>query len=208
MNEPSLKTERVAHETLLENNPRAFLALSEIFENNNPIEIEIGCGKGKFLIARAMATPEINFIGIDVVWKWMRYGVERSNKRDLDNIRFMKTDARELMRYGIPSESVSTFHVYFPDPWPKRRHRKRRLITGHFLNLLHSRLVNGGLVELATDYHDYFVQMRSAITQSGVEWQRVEETANKRLFESGMKTNYELKYESAGRTLHYIELQK
>jgi tRNA (guanine-N7-)-methyltransferase len=208
MNEPILETERITRETLLEKNPRAFPALSEIFDNDNPIEIEIGCGKGKFLIARAMENPEINFIGLDVVWKWMKYGVERSKKRALDNIRFIKTEARELMRYGIPPGSISIFHVYFPDPWPKRRHRKRRLITGQFLNLLHSRLVDGGHVELATDYHDYFVQMRTAIAQSGVEWRRVDETANSRLFESGTKTNYELKYESAGRTLHYIELQK
>jgi tRNA (guanine-N7-)-methyltransferase len=138
----------------------------------------------------------------------MKYAVERSRKRGLANVRFLKSDARELVRYGIPEGSVSIFHVYFPDPWPKRRHRKRRLITGEFLSLLHSRLADGGLVELATDYHDYYVQMRSAVVQSGVEWRHVDATADRRLFDALLKTNYELKYEAAGRTLRYIELLK
>ena len=90
----------------------------------------------------------------------------------------------------------------------RAKHRKRRLITGEFLSLLYSRLIDGGLIELATDYHDYYVQMRAAIVQSGVKWRHVDETADRRLFDAALKTNYELKYESAGRTLHYIELQK
>jgi tRNA (guanine-N7-)-methyltransferase len=194
--------------TLLQEDPRGFPSLRDIYGNDNPVEVEIGCGKGKFLIARAFENPGINFLGVDVVWKWMKYGVERSSKRGLTNIRFVKTDARELVRHGIPGGSVSIFHVYFPDPWPKRRHRKRRLITGEFLSLLHSRLVDGGLVELATDYHDYYAQMRSAIVQSGASWRRVDVTADRRLFDALLKTNYELKYEAAGRTLHYIELRK
>ncbi len=195
-------------DVLLREDPREFPSLCDIYDNNHPVEVEIGCGKGKFLIARAMENPAINFLGIDVVWKWMKYGVERSGKRGLTNIRFIKSDAKELVRFGMLGGSVSIFHVYFPDPWPKRRHRKRRLITGDFLSLLHSRLTGSGLIELATDYHDYYVQMRTAIVQSGVQWRHVDETANKRLFDARVKTNYELKYESGGRTLHYIELQK
>ncbi len=195
-------------DVLLRADPRDFPSLRDIFDSDHPVEVEIGCGKGKFLIARAMENPDINFLGIDVVWKWMKYGVKRSRRRGITNIRFIKSDARELTRYGRPAESVSIVHVYFPDPWPKRRHRKRRLITGEFLSLLYSRLIDGGLIELATDYHDYYVQMRTAIVQSGVKWRHVDETADRRLFDAALKTNYELKYESAGRTLHYIELQK
>lgn len=193
---------------LLTEDPRGFPPLQQIFGNGNPVEIEIGCGKAKFLIARAIERPEINFLGVDIVWKWMKYGVERSAKRQLANIRFIKTDARELIRYGIEDDSVSAFHIYFPDPWPKRRHRKRRLVTGDFVRLLHSRLVPAGLVELATDHHDYFVQMQSAATQSGVDWRRVNVRTNQRPFNAGFKTNYEIKYESDGRTLNYLELEK
>lgn len=194
--------------TLLRANPRTLPELSRIFDNGSPVEIEIGCGKGKFLIARAAENPGINFLGIDMVWKWMKYGVERSSKRSLANVRFLKADAKEVVRYGLLPDSVSMFHIYFPDPWPKRRHRKRRLVTGDFLKLLHSRLVPGGAIELATDYEDYFLQMRGAVVQSGVRWRSVRETTNERVFEEDYKTNYELKYESAGRTLRYLELQK
>ena len=187
---------------------RRDLNLADVFARANPVEVEIGCGKGKFLIARAEQHPDINFLGIDVVWKWMKFAVQRSDKRGLDNIRFIKDDAKVVIRDGLAPESVSVFHIYFPDPWPKRRHRKRRLITGEFLRLLHARLADDGKIELATDHEDYFLQMRSAVVQSGMRWSNVTETANDRLFEALAKTNYEIKYENAGRKLNYIELSK
>lgn len=140
--------------------------------------------------------------------KWMKFAVQRSDKRGLTNIRFIKRDVRDVVRFALPPESVSLFHIYFPDPWPKRRHRKRRLITGDFLRLLHDRLIVGGRIELATDHEEYFAQMRSAVIQSGVTWATVEERADDRLFEAYAKTNYETKYEAAGRVLHYLELKK
>jgi tRNA (guanine-N7-)-methyltransferase len=197
-----------ARTSLLPMDPRLFPSFADIFGNENPIEAEIGCGKGKFLLARAQEHPEINFLGVDMVWKWMKYGVERSAKRGLKNVRFVKADARELLRSGVADGSVSIFHIYFPDPWPKKRHRKRRLVTGDFLRLLNEKLTPGGLVELATDYEDYFTQMRAAVVQSGVPWDRVVEKANERLFEALSKTNYEIKYEAAGRTLFYLEMRK
>lgn len=192
--------------SLLEFDPRSFPGFPDIFGNDNPVEVEIGCGKGKFLIARATEHPEINFLGIDTSWKWMKYGVERSDKRGLKNVRFVKRDARAIVTRAIPEGSVSAFHIYFPDPWPKRRHRKRRLITGTFLKLLAGRLAEHGIIELATDHDDYFMQMRLAAVRSGVAWRRIEERTNDRLFTAYAKTNYELKYESAGRMLHYLEL--
>jgi tRNA (guanine-N7-)-methyltransferase len=195
-------------ETLVRCDPRTLLSFSEIFGNDNPVEIEIGCGKAKFLIARAIEHPDLNFLGIDIVWKWMRFAVERSHKRSLENVKFIKADAREIVRFGVLPASVSVFHVYFPDPWPKRRHHKRRLITGAFLRELHPLLADDGLIELATDHGDYFRQMQGAVIQSGIAWSSVTDGRNERLFEAPAKTNYELKYTSAGRTLHYLELKK
>ena len=180
----------------------------DAFAKSQPVEIEIGCGKGKFLLARAQTRPDVNFLGIDMAWKWMKYGVQRTEKRGLENLRFIKYDANLVLKYGVPSESVSVFHVYFPDPWPKRRHRKRRIVTGGFLATLYDRLVPGGLVELATDYRDYYTHMCEAVVQSGVTWQDEKHTTNDRLFEADLATNYEIKYAKAGRTLYYIELRK
>ena len=194
--------------TLLRFQSRELIDSVALFGNSHPLEVEIGCGKGKFLIARAMENPYINFLAVDVVWKWMKYGVRWSEKRALENIKFSKADVKEIIQYGLAPESVAVFHVYFPDPWPKRRHRKRRLVAGAFLELLHSRLVPRGLIELATDHPDYFKQMRAAVVQSGIHWRRVVETADERLFTAQSKTNYEFKYEAAGRRLNYLELQK
>ena len=205
---PKISSSNLPASSLVLADPRKLPPFGEMFGNNNPVEIEIGCGKAKFLLARATERPEINFLGIDIVWKWMKYGVQRSEKRGLSNIRFLKADARETIRYGIAQESVSVFHVYFPDPWPKRKHRKRRMITGEFLRLLHERLTAGGFIELATDHADYYLQMESAVIQSGLSWGGVRKTSDERLFEALSKTNYEIKYEAAGRKLHYLELMK
>jgi tRNA (guanine-N7-)-methyltransferase len=206
--EPSLRSFGEPVQTLLLAEPRAFPPLHEIFGNRNPVEVEIGCGKAKFLIARAAEHHGINFLGIDVVWKWMKYAVERSEKRELANIKFLRADAREAVQHGLGRESVSIFHIYFPDPWPKRRHRKRRIVTGEFLRILHERLTAEGLVELATDHIDYYLQMRSAVIQSGIVWRNVRTSSGVRLFGALSKTNYEIKYEAAGRPLHYLELEK
>jgi tRNA (guanine-N7-)-methyltransferase len=199
---------KAGHGSLLAYDPQDLPPFCEVFGNDNPVEVEIGCGKGKFLLARSLEHPGINFLGIDVSWKWMKHGVERSNKRALDNLKFVRGDARELLATGIPDNSVSVFHIYFPDPWPKRRHRRRRLVTGGFLSLLAGRLVSNGIIELATDHDDYCMLMRRAVVQSGVEWSTAVEKTNDRLFATQAKTNYELKYETAGRSLRYIELVK
>ncbi len=193
---------------LLSAEPRGFPAFPDIFGNENPVEVEIGCGKAKFLIARAVEYPQINFLGIDVVWKWMKFAVQRSEKRSLANVKFLRADARETIKHGLRPGSVSVFHIYFPDPWPKRRQRKRRLITGEFLRILHERLAGAGLVELATDHLDYFHQMQNAVIHSGVAWTNVRTARGERLFGASVKTNYEIKYEAAGRDLHYLELEK
>ncbi len=188
--------------------PRRISSFQEIFANDHPVEIEIGCGKAKFLIARAQEYPQINFLGIDAAWKWMKYAVERTEKRGLVNAKFLWADARDAVRYGVADGTVSTFHIYFPDPWPKRRHRKRRLVTGPFLKLLYERLTGSGLVELATDHSDYYVQMTEAVAKSGAQWSNVRNTSGRRLFIAPAKTNYEIKYEVQGRTLYYLELEK
>jgi tRNA (guanine-N7-)-methyltransferase len=195
-------------QTLVLAEARDLPPLCEIFGNDNPVEIEIGCGKAKFLIARAAEFPQINFLGIDLVWKWMKFAVERSEKRGLENIKFLRADARQTVIHGVPKGSVSVFHIYFPDPWPKRRHRKRRIVTGEFLRVLHERLTDVGLVELATDHEDYYFQMRQAVIQSGVRWRNVRSATGERLFAAAVNTNYEIKYADAGRTLNYIELEK
>jgi tRNA (guanine-N7-)-methyltransferase len=193
---------------------RAFLiekydpvVFSECFGNTHPVEMEIGCGKGKFLVARAIENPEINFFGIDRVSKFMNIGKTRAQKRALPNIRFLRAEARAFLTEAIAPASVSIFHIYFPDPWPKRRHQVRRVFTPKLLELLHARLVPGGLVEIATDDKDYFAAMQKTIAATAQLWENVRESVNERILDGMNKTNYELKWAAQGRPLYYAELR-
>jgi tRNA (guanine-N7-)-methyltransferase len=195
-------------QALIVEEARSLPSFTEIFGNANPVEVEIGCGKAKFLMARAAEFPHINFLGIDYVWKWMRFAVERTERRSLENIKFLRADAREAVEHGLAKATVSIFHIYFPDPWPKRRHRKRRIVTADFLRALYERLTDVGLIEMATDDRDYYLQMQGAAVQSGMPWRSTRAGSGERLFPARMKTNYEIKYAAVGKSLYYLELEK
>ena len=184
------------------------LVFEEFFGNRNPVEMEIGCGKGKFLLDRALENPGTNFIGIDRIIKWMRRRKDRVEREAVPNIRFMRAEARVFLNEAVPPESVSIFHVYFPDPWPKRRHQTRRVMTADFLRLLHSRLARGGLLEVATDHEDYYEAMKKTVAATAELWDNVRETRNERIVGGMNKTNYELKFEAGGKPLFYMELAK
>ena len=181
--------------------------LSALFGSDHPIEIEIGCGRGTFLAQAAEIFPDRNYIGIDRVMKWMRMGQKKRIHRSLSNLFYFKEEVRQFLT-SIAPESIAVFHVYFPDPWPKRRHRKRRIVTADFLALLSTRLISDGLIELATDDQDYFAQMKFAAQCTKVFWRQVRESINQRIRYESIKTNYEKKFARLGRPLHYLELQK
>lgn len=184
------------------------VVFGELFGNSNSVEMEIGCGKGKFLVARAMENLGTNFLGIDRISKFMNIGKTRAQKRTLPNIRFIRAEARAFLAEAVAPGSVSIFHIYFPDPWPKRRHQARRVFTAELLKLLHARLVPQGLIEIATDDKDYFEMMKKTIAATSELWENVRETVNERILGGAMKTNYELKFEAEGRPLFYAELKK
>lgn len=176
--------------------------------NGWPLEVEIGCGKAKFLIARAEQFAQRYFLAIERAGKWMQIGAGRAAKINLENILFLRADAKEVLLRFIPEERVSTFHIYFPDPWPKRRHHKRRLINKDLIGLLHSRLSGGGWVQIATDDPAYFSLIKQAFHEEGPAWHSRESVNQRFTGADAVKTNYELKYEAAGRDLYYLEFQK
>ena len=137
----------------------------------------------------------------------MRIGQKKLDKRNLANLQFLQAEIREFLT-RVPGQSVSAFHIYFPDPWPKRRHRSRRVVTAEFLEILDQKLAPAGSVELATDDADYFEQMKNAAAATASLWKQVQECRNQRIKDPHIKTNYELKYEAVGRDLYYLELWK
>ena len=126
-----------------------------LFGNKYPLVIEIGFGMGRATAEIAGQNPEINYLGIEV----HRPGIGRLlweiDKKSLKNLRIVEGDAVEILEEAINDRSVSAFHVFFPDPWPKKRHHKRRLITRPFTDLLVSKLLPGGYIYMVTDWEDY-----------------------------------------------------
>jgi tRNA (guanine-N7-)-methyltransferase len=181
----------------------------DLFPNRHPFEMEIGSGKGRFLLERAVKHPGHNFLGIDYAWRFLREGHQRIAQRGLENVRFYKAEAGDVVRHLIPDESVETFHIYFPDPWPKRQQRKRRLLTPEFFQLLHRRLRPGGKLELATDNFEYLVFFKKSLVEAGdTIWSAVRESRNERLLDPEILTHFEAKYRREGRLLYYMELTK
>lgn len=181
----------------------------DLFPERAPLEIEIGSGRGRFLLHRAAAHPGRNFLGIDYRWRFLREGVVRAERRGLANLLFFKAEAGELVPHLVPEESIEVFHIYFPDPWHKRKHHKRRLLTPAFFKLMHRRLKPGGLLELATDNFEYFIAFRKALVEAGdTLWTAATERRNERIMDPGVQTHFEAKYARAGRDLYYLELVK
>ena len=128
----------------------------EFFGNDNPVELDIGCGRGLFLFNAAVTSPQINFLGLEIDYREGRRTATRLMKKDLPNARVIGGDCRMLLAELIAPESVQAAHVYFPDPWWKKRHHKRRLFNAEFISLLARILRPGGLVHSWTDVADYF----------------------------------------------------
>ena len=127
-----------------------------IFGNNQPVEIEVGFGKGLFLLSASAACPGVNFLGIEVVRKYQLFTATRLAKRGLGNVRLAKADARLFLRDCVASASVRAIHVYFPDPWWKKRHLKRRVFTPAFAAQCERILCPGGRLHVVTDVAEYF----------------------------------------------------
>jgi tRNA (guanine-N7-)-methyltransferase len=183
--------------------------VADLFPTRQPLEIEIGSGKGRFLLHRAEAHRERNFFGIDYRWRFLKEGVVRAEQRGLTNLVFLKTEAEEIIPHLVPLSSVEIFHIYFPDPWHKRKHHKRRLLTPEFFKLVHASLVPGGLLELATDNFDYLIAFKAALVEAGdTLWSGLRESRNARILDPGVQTHFEAKYTRQGRDLYYMELTR
>jgi len=129
-----------------------------LFPVERPIELDIGCGRGRFLLARAQSHPDVNFLGIDRSLLRLRKIDRRAVAANLDNIRLINADAMAILP-RLPDASASAIYVFYPDPWPKRRHQSRRLIAPLFIERVFHILVPGGIIHLCTDHEDYFAAM-------------------------------------------------
>jgi tRNA (guanine-N7-)-methyltransferase len=156
---PRLPLDMLAPYLLDVPNPPASLDWSVVFGNDRPVELEVGFGKGLFLISSATARPDTNFAGVEIVRKYQLFTATRLAKRGLKNVRVACADARPFLRDCVPAASLQTVHVYFPDPWWKKRHHKRRVYTAEFAQECLRVLRPGGELSAATDVQEYAVIM-------------------------------------------------
>lgn len=178
------------------------LVPEELFGRRSPLEIELGTGKARFLIEAARADADHDFLGVERSLSYYRLSRNRIARSAVTNARIIRADAR-LFVTSVAPESVRAFHIYFPDPWPKKRQRKRRLLDGVFLEILASRLERGGLLRIVTDHHGYAEELSPLLqTVSGLEevdWDRVP---------APPATHYEIKYRAEGRLIRRFLLRK
>ena len=126
------------------------------FDLSRPLEIEVGCGKGKFLTARAKQTPDCDFLGIERMFERVRLFDGKCRRGKIDNAKVLRLEALYTFHYLLPAHHARTVYVFFPDPWPKKKHHSHRLFGPLFLNALWKRLEIGGKLEFATDHKEYF----------------------------------------------------
>jgi tRNA (guanine-N7-)-methyltransferase len=180
-----------------------------VFGRPGPVHIEIGTGKAAFLLNEARAHLEVNFLGIERASRYYRYAVDRIGRWGLTNVRIIRTDAAGFLANSIPENSVDCFHIYFPDPWPKRRHNKRRFFCPANLEHLLRTLKTGGQLKIATDHFDYFQQIRELITAEGNKFEEIEflpaAGADKGEL---LGTNFERKYREENRPIYTLAVRK
>ncbi len=139
------------------------LDMAGLFGNPHPVILEIGCGMGETTAAIAAATPTINYLGVEVYPAGLGALMARLDHSAISNVKVVAHDAVEILQHMIAPDSLAGCHIFFPDPWPKKRHHKRRLIQPPFVALLASRMRIGGVVHCATDWEPYAEQMRDVL---------------------------------------------
>ncbi|NBB96177.1 MAG: tRNA (guanosine(46)-N7)-methyltransferase TrmB [Planctomycetes bacterium] len=172
-----------------------------------PLEVEIGVGKGTFILARAKQRPEVNLLGIEYAASYAAYAADRARRAGLENVRLLAADAETIVGQHLADASVLRVHIYFPDPWPKRRHLRRRLIQPPFIDHVRRVLPPGGQLLIVTDHRDYFEHMQRVLHDAP----GFARTHFPQMLDSDehiVGTNFEKKYIEEGRSFFRIALVK
>jgi len=181
---------------------------ARLFGNPAPVEVEIGTGKAGFLLRRARANPDRNFFGIEWANRYFKYAVDRMQRWGVRNVRLVRTDAAHFMRVLCPRESIAVLHVYHPDPWPKKRHHKRRLFQKSFVDAAVACLARGGRLAVQTDHVEYFELIRGLLLSRDELQQIPFEDPASGVEGRGVLTNFEIKYQREGRGFYRLAVRR
>ncbi len=174
-----------------------------------PLELEVGSGKGTFLVQQAALQPDRNFLGVEWSGEFFRYAADRARRHDLEGVRLLRGDASEFLRFTCASGVAEVIHLYFTDPWPKKRHFKRRFIQDATMSAMHRVLKPGGRVHMVTDHEALWT------------WYEDHAARHEHLYERAVflppdsagdgevvGTNFERKYRREGRPFHAMTLRR
>ena len=178
---------------------------NKVFNNNNPIYVEIGMGKGNFIINNALNNPNINYIGIEMYDSVILRAIEKTDELEINNLRLIRMDARLIEE--IFDKEIDLIYLNFSDPWPKERHAKRRLTSVRFLNRYDNIFKNNNKIIMKTDNVDLFDFSVESLKEYGynIDYLTNDLHSNK---ENIIKTEYEEKFINMGIKINYVEASK
>ncbi len=179
-----------------------------VFGNDRPVELEIGTGKAGFLLRRAQAFPDRNFLGIEWANEFYKYAVDRMQRWRVPNVRMLRTDAAHFIRVVCPRDSLTALHVYHPDPWPKKRHHKRRLFQPAFVEAAVTCLVPGGRWAVQTDHAEYFEIIAGLLRHHPALEEVAFDDPEFGVAGARVATNFEIKYLKEGRALYQLAVRR
>ncbi len=206
---PPLPDDVLEHPEKAHMDPRTWFAHPE-----RPFELEIGSGKGTFIVQQGELQPETNFLGIEWAHEFFSYAADRVRRRGMDNAILLHADATQFLRWRMPPGIVQVLHLYFSDPWPKSRHHKRRVVQDSFLEQVHRVLMEGGELRIVTDHAEYWSWMEEHFDRwcAADHEPRFERRSFERPESAGagevVGTNFERKYRREGRPFYATILGK
>ncbi len=175
-----------------------------IFENENPIALEIGCGIGDFIVKTATDRPEQNFIAIDYYNKGCDSTCRRLERHGVTNVRVLRVEAREFIADYIAENSLSALYINCPDPWPKKRHRKRRLVNSEFMAFMRGYLALGADFFFATDFEDYGLDVAEFMSRQEGYINVLAPDLSRYDLEGYHRSKYMVKFMSEGKQIHFV----
>ena len=137
-----------------------------LFGNDHPVWLDIGFGNGESIIHAAQQNPDVNFLGIEVHLPGVGHLLMAIEQLGLNNVRIIRNDAVDILNLYIPEQSLAAIHIYFPDPWHKKRHHKRRLLNQDFLDLIQPKLIDGGRLHYASDWEPYALEVQELMAEN------------------------------------------
>ena len=180
----------------------------QLFGRPAPLEVEVGSGKGLFLVGAAAERPEHHFLGLEIAGKYARFAAARVARRGLKNAVLVAGDALRVFHELLPNESLAAVHVYFPDPWWKARHRKRRVMKESFLRDVERTLAAGGRLHFWTDVRDYFDESLESIARHTSLSGPIDVSEQPAEHDLDYRTNFERRTRLANQPVHRAMFEK